>query len=255
MSPPMRCLVVDRDPEARRDLLVQLDAHKELHVLAAVETVAAAIPLALTLVPDLIFFDDPFTEAEKLVALPPLVVPPLLVALASNAQAAFAAWEHHAIDFLLKPYSPQRLAKMVTKLRVQVAGRAVLAAVPPPLATLLVDALKVPGSSGPLLMNLASISVIKADGDYSRITKDHGASHLVRRTLVAWVKQLAYASFFRVDRFTLINLVHVVSYQRASRDHAQLRLNGMKEPVHLGRRAILRLDREFKARPPQFRLG
>ena len=255
MSPLIRCLVVDRDPESRRDLLAQLDAHKEIHVLTAVETVAAAIPLALTLLPDLIFLDDPLTEAEKIVALPPLVVPPLLVALASNEQAAFAAWEHHAIDFLLKPYSPQRLAETVMKLRIQVAGRAVLAPVPSPLASVLVDALKVAGSSGPLLINLANISVIKAEGDYSRITKDHGASHLIRRTLVAWVKQLAHASFFRVDRFTLINLVHVVSYRRASRDHAQLRLKGMKEPVHLGRRAILRLDQEFKARPPQFWLG
>ena len=255
MSPLIRCLIVDRDPEARRDLLAHLDAHKEIHVLAAVETVAAAIPLALTLLPDLIFLDDPFTEAEKLVALPPLGVPPLLVALASNEQAAFVAWEQHAIDFLLKPYSPQRLTKTVVKLRIQVAGRAVLAPVPSPLATVLVDALKVAGSSGPLLINLANISVIKAEGDYSRIIKDHGASHLIRRTLVAWVKQLAHASFFRVDRFTLINLVHVVSYRRASRDHAQLRLKGMKEPVHLGRRAILRLDLEFKARPPQFWLG
>ena len=242
MSPLIRCLIVDRDPESRRDLLAQLDAHKEIHVLTAVETVAAAIPLALTLLPDLIFLDDPLTEAEKIVALPPLVVPPLLVALASNEQAAFAAWEHHAIDFLLKPYSPQRLAKTVVKLRIQVAGRAVLAPVPSPLATVLVDALKVAGSSGPLLINLANISVIKAEGDYSRITRDHGAPHLMRRTLVAWVKQLAHSTLFRVDRFTLINLVHVVSYQRTSRDHAQLRLKGMKEPVRLGRRAILRLD-------------
>lgn len=173
----MRCLIVDPDPQERLKLLAHLDAHKEIHVLAAVETVAAAIPLALTLLPDLIFLDDPLTEAEKLVALPPLVVPPLIVALASNEQAAFAAWEHHAIDFLLKPYSPQRLAKTVAKLRIQVAGRAVLAPVPSPLATVLVDALKVAGSSGPLLINLANISVIKADGDYSRITKFHGASH------------------------------------------------------------------------------
>ena len=179
----------------------------------------------------------------------------MIVALASNQKAAFAAWENHAIDFLLKPYPPQRLAKTVAKLRIQVAGRAVLAPVPSPLATVLVDALKVAGSRGPLAINLANISVIKADGDYSLITKDHGASHLIRRTLVAWVKQLAHATFFRVDRFTLINLVHVVSYRRASRDHAQLRLKGMKEPVHLGRRAILRLDQEFKARPPQFWLG
>ena len=255
MSPPLRCLIVDPDPEARLQLLAHLDAHKEIHVLAAVETVAAAIPFSLTLLPDLIFFDDTLTEAEKLVALPPLVVPPLLVALASNEQAAFAAWEHHAIDFLLKPYSPQRLAKTVAKLRIHLAGRAVLVLVPPPLATPPVESLKVAGSRGPLLIKLAHISTIKAEGDYSRITEDHGASHLIRRTLVAWVKLLAHATFFRVDRFTLINLVHVVSYHRTSRDHAQLRLKGMKEPLHLGRRAILRLDQEFAARPPQFCVG
>jgi hypothetical protein len=133
------------------------------------------------------------------------------VALASNEKTAFAAWEHHAIDFLLKPYSPQRLAKTLAKLRIHLAGRVVLALVPPPLAALLVDALKVAGSRGPLLIKLVDISAIKAEGDYSRITKDHGASHLIRRTLVAWVKLLAGATFFQVDRFTLINLVHVVS--------------------------------------------
>ena len=255
MSSLIRCLIVDHDPESRRDLLAQLDAHKEIHVLAAVETVAAAIPLVLTLLPDLIFLDDPLTEAGKLVALPPLVVTPLLVALASNEQAAFAAWENHAIDFLLKPYTSQRLAKTVAKLRMQVAGRAVLAVVPPPLAAMPVETLKVAGSRGPLLIKLAHISAIKAEGDYSRTTNDQGASHLIRRTLVAWVKLLAHATFFRADRFTLINLVHVVSYHRTSRDHAQLRLKGMKEPVHLGRRAILRLDLEFKARPPQFLVG
>ncbi len=252
MSPLIRCLVVDRDPEARRNLLAHLDAHKEIHVLAAVETVAAALPFCHTLAPDLVFLDQGLDGAEEFAALPPVVAAPLIVLLASNQKAAFAAWENHAIDFLLKPYSPQRLAKTVAKLRIHLAGRAVLAVVPPPLATQLVESLKVAGS---LLIKLAHTSVIKAEGDYSRVTRDHGASHLIRRTLVAWVKLLAHDTFFRVDRFTLINLVHVVSYHRTSRDHAQLRLKGMKEPVHLGRRAILRLDQEFAARPPQFCVG
>jgi two-component system, LytTR family, response regulator len=252
MSPRIRCLIVDPDPEARRHLLAQLDAHKEIHVLAAVETVAAALPLCHTLAPDLVFLDEGLDGMEKFAALPSVVAAPLIVLLASNKTDAFAAWENHAIDFLLKPYSSQRLAKTVAKLRMQVAGRAVLAVVPPPLAAMPVETLKVAGSRGPLLIKLAHISAIKAEGDYSRITGDHGVSYLIRRTLVAWVKLLAHATFFRVDRFTLINLVHVVSYHRTSRDHAQLRLKGMKEPVHLGRRAILRLDQEFEARPPQF---
>ena len=56
MNKPMRCLIVDSDPEARRDLMAQLAAHAEIHVLAAVKTVAEVIPL-LSLVPDVIFLD------------------------------------------------------------------------------------------------------------------------------------------------------------------------------------------------------
>ena len=61
MSKPMRCLIVDRDPEARSDLLAQLDVHAAIHVLAAVKTVAEAIPL-LSLVPDVIFLDTSLAE-------------------------------------------------------------------------------------------------------------------------------------------------------------------------------------------------
>ena len=56
MNKPLRCLIVDSDPEARSDLVAQLAAHAEIHVLAAVKTVAEVIPL-LSLVPDVIFLD------------------------------------------------------------------------------------------------------------------------------------------------------------------------------------------------------
>ena len=254
MSPLIRCLIVNRDPNSRLQLLAQLNAHREVQVLATVDTVAAAIPLCRTLAPDLIFHDDTLAETNKLLELHALA-PPLFVALASKKKDAFLAWENHAIDFLLKPYSPQRLSQTIAKVRIHLAGRVVLSSEPPPPAMLQVEAFKVAGSSAPLLIKLANISVIKAEGDYSRITQDQGAPHIIRRTLLAWVKQLADSTFFRLDRFTLINLVHVVSYQRTSREHARLRIKGLKEPVHIGRRAILRLDQEYKARPPQFRVG
>ena len=45
MSKPLRCLIVDRDPEAQIDLVAQLAAHAEIQVLAAVKTVGEVIPL------------------------------------------------------------------------------------------------------------------------------------------------------------------------------------------------------------------
>ena len=248
MNKPLRCLIVDSDPEARRDLVAQLAAYAEIHVLAAVKTVAEAIPL-LSLVPDLIFLDNSLAEGEKLAASSAGLPAYLTVALARDVQGAFAALEHDAVDFLLKPYTAPRIAIMVAKLRIHVAGHAVLTADAPPRSAPAFAAFTVAGRSGALVVEMDQVSLIKAEGNYSRLTQSNGTSQMLRRTLVAWSKQLAQTTFFRVDRFTLINLAHVVSYHRTSRERARIDLKGVKAPLLLGRRAILRLNREYSVRP------
>ena len=241
MNKPLRCLIVDSDPEARSDLVAQLAAHAEIHVLAAVKTVAEVIPL-LSLVPDVIFLDASLAELDKLAPLSAGLPPYLIVALTTHEKGAFTALEHDAVDVLLKPYTAPRIAIMVTKLRIHVAGHAVLQ------SASAVEAFKVAGRSGVLLVKMDQVSLIKSEGNYSLLIQSIGAPRMIRRTLVSWLKQLKDTTFFRLDRFTFINLAHVVSYQRTSRDRARLSLLGVKEPLLLGRRAILRLDQHYLAR-------
>ena len=242
MSKPMRCLIVDSDPEARSDLMAQLAAHAEIQVLAAVKTVAQAIPL-LSMVPDVIFLDASLAEVDKLAPLSAGLPPYLIVALTTHEKGAFTALEHDAVDVLLKPYTAQRIAIMVAKLRLHVAGRVVLTADAPA-----VEAFKASGRSGDLFAEMDQVSLIQAEGNYSRLIQSNGTSQMIRRTLLAWSKPLANTTFFRVDRFTFINLTHIVSYRRTSRDRARLSLEGVKAPLLLGRRAILRLDQHYLAR-------
>jgi HD-like signal output (HDOD) protein/DNA-binding LytR/AlgR family response regulator len=242
MGKSIRCLIVDTDPEARSDLVAHLAAHAEIQVLAAVKTVAEVIPL-LSLVPDVIFLDTSLAELSKLAALSAGLPPYLTVALATPEKGALAATVPDASDVLLKPYAVQQVSITVTKLRLLLGGGAVLSADAPP-----VEAFKVAGRSDDLLVKMDQVSLIKAEGNYSRLTQSNGTPQLIRRTLVAWSKQLANTTFFRVDRFTFINLAHVVSFQRTSRDRARFRLKGVKEPLLLGRRAILRLDQRHPAR-------
>ena len=248
MNKPLRCLIVDSDPEARSDLVAQLAAHAEIHVLAAVKTVAEAIPL-LSLVPDVIFLDASLAELNKLAPLSAGLPAYLTVALARDVQGAFAAYENYAIDFLLKPYTPQRIARSVTKLFIHVAGAAVLTAAALRRGTPLFEASKVTRSRGTDVVKMGDVSLIKAAGNYARITRNNGISQMLRRTMVALVKELANTPFFRVDRSALINLEHVVRYQRISRVKARLQLNGLKEPMVLGRRAIARFEKVYRAHP------
>ena len=117
----MRCLIVDRDPEARSDLLAQLDVHAAIHVLVAVKTVAEAIPL-LSLVPDVIFLDTSLADLDKLATLSAGLPAYLTVALATSEKRALAASVPDASDVLLKPYTAQQVSITVTKLRFLMGG-------------------------------------------------------------------------------------------------------------------------------------
>ena len=91
MNKPLRCLIVDSDPEARSDLVAQLAAHAEIHVLAAVKTVAEVIPL-LSLVPDVIFLDASLAELDKLAPLSAGLPPYLIVALTTHEKGRLPPW-------------------------------------------------------------------------------------------------------------------------------------------------------------------
>jgi DNA-binding LytR/AlgR family response regulator len=155
-------------------------------------------------------------------------------------------------NLLLKPYRPTVIAHCVENLRKAMVLSEVMNAVAPPLVTSLSEEIKVPGRSHPLLLKLADVTMIKSMGDYTQLITDEGVSHVIRRTLRAWNKILEHTTFLPTDRSVIINLAHVVSYQMVSRDSACVVLKGSKEPLHLGRRGILRLNKEYKARPPRF---
>ena len=121
MDKSVRCPIVDSDPEARGDLVAHLAAHAAIQVLAAVKTVAEAIPL-LSLVPDVIFLDASLAELNKLAALRAGLPPYLTVALATQEKGALAASVPDASDVLLKPYTAQQVAITVTQLRLLLGG-------------------------------------------------------------------------------------------------------------------------------------
>ena len=248
MGKSMRCLIVDRDPEAQIDLVAQLAAHAEIHVLAAVKTVAEVIPL-LGLVPDVIFLDALLAEFEGFTTSSAGRRPYLIVALANDVKEAVAAYENYAIDFLLKPFTAQQIARSVTKLFVHVAGTAALAEAALRRGTPALEAIKVTGPSGTVVVNMGDVSLIKAGGNYARLTQFNGDAHMLRRTMVRFRKELAVTSFFQINRFTIINLAYVVRYHRTSRDRAYVHLMGVNGPLLLGRRAVSRLDEEYRARP------
>jgi two-component system LytT family response regulator len=248
MKTSLRCLIVDRDPEARKQLSDHLGTHAKTYVLAEAKTVAEAI-LLLSLDPNVIFLDNTLAEGHKLSTSTLGISPYVVVVLAKDVRGVFAAYENYALDFLLKPHTPQRIARSVTKFFIHLAGTAALAEAALQRGAPWLEGFKVTGPSDTEVVKMGDVSLIKAAGNYTRLTQSNGVSRMLRRTMVAWAKELANQPFFRIDRSTLINLEHVVSYQRISRVKARLQLNGLKAPLVLGRGAISRFEKRYRAQP------
>jgi DNA-binding LytR/AlgR family response regulator len=259
----IKCIIVVRDLECRDKLRVMLSQYPFINVCAAFESNAEAARFALPGV-RAIFSDSPFDEllnsTARGAALPSPVwgvrgagcSPPFFVASVEDGESAIAALKNNVSYLLLTPYKSVAVANCVENLRKEMVLSEVMNAVAPPLVTSFSEEIKVPGRSHPLILKLADVAAIKSMGDYTQLITDEGVSHVIRRTIRAWTKILEHTTFLPTDRSVIINLAHVVSYQMVSRDSARVCLKGSREPLHLGRRGILRLNKEYKARPPQF---
>jgi DNA-binding LytR/AlgR family response regulator len=119
----MTALVVDDEPLARSHLRRLLSAHG-VEILGDAETAAQALQLAEDLRPDLFLVDiqmPGLTGLQMAGALLHLDPMPLIVFVTGYSEHAVAAFEHGALDYLVKPVAADRLAKTLVRARDRLA--------------------------------------------------------------------------------------------------------------------------------------
>ncbi|HLJ57318.1 MAG TPA: response regulator, partial [Chthonomonadaceae bacterium] len=118
-------LIADDEMLARAHLRRMLEAQGET-VVGEAEDVADLLKKAIDLRPDLIFLDIRMPGAsgmEAAAALHALQNPPLIVFVTGYSEHALAAFERNAMDYLLKPVAPERLAKSLERARERLSDR------------------------------------------------------------------------------------------------------------------------------------
>lgn len=253
MSMPLRCLIVDNEPDARQFLRQRLVTHPDLEIVGEAVSLAEAWAFCRTLLPDVVFLDlnMPSAAGLELSALLPVESRPAIVIVTAHEKHALTAFELDAVDYLLKPYPPQRIAATIKKLRARFEGRAALQSAVSPLPRLEAQShssIMVRQQNQFFHVNYTDIAVIKTVGDYTRITLNSSKSYLLRQTLKRWDKLLPSHNFFRVDRFKIINLSCVKKVERVSRNKMMIYLMGSQQPKALGRLASIRLVQRLRGR-------
>ena len=120
-------LIVDDEPLARAHLRRLLTA-QEVEIVAEADNVATALEFAEDLRPDIVFLDiqmPGLTGMQMASALLHLDTPPLVVFVTGYSEYALDAFDRNALDYLVKPLSPDRLARTLARARERIANRGI----------------------------------------------------------------------------------------------------------------------------------
>lgn len=241
MPEVLRVLIVDDEPPARRLLRSLLEEHPEVEVVGEAGDVTTAATLCAEREPDLVFLDIQLPRVDGFGLLPLLKRPVKIVFVTAHDRHAVRAFEVNALDYLLKPVAPARLATTL--------ARVTLPEEPQTGPLLDTDQVALRDDSGLMIVPVRSITHIEAEDNYTRIHLLGGAPPaLVRRPLAEWERTLPPAPFARVDRSLIVRLDAVKTLRSESRDVTRLTLAERSEPVLLGRRAAARLRKALSGR-------
>ena len=201
MSTPLKVLVIDDERPALDELAWLLSRDPRVHEVLTCDSATEALRLLQDLEVDAIFLDvqmPGLTGLELAQVLARFKTPPPIVFVTAHEEHAVDAFELRAVDYVLKPVRPERLAEAVRRV-VEGAGNAPAD-----------DDEQIPVERGGVtrFLNRSDIRYVEAQGDYARLHTGDG-SHLLRRPLAQLEEEWGPAGFVRIHRSLLVALAHV----------------------------------------------
>lgn len=252
---PLRALLVDDERLAGKRLATLLAAHPEIQVVGEARDLTAARALLGKLKPDVVFLDVQLPPENGFDLLPDVPAETEVVFVTAHDGFALRAFEANALDYLLKPVHPDRLARSVERLlRRRSASNPPIPLPSPgrsaPARLAITDPILLRDGRQWLKLDPTAVAAICGEGTYTRLYTTTGGSVLQLRTLAQWTALLPEAQFVRVSRSVLVNLRQVERLETISRDQANLHLRGHPQPLALGRVASQELRNALRKLTP-----
>lgn len=223
-----RALLIEDEAPAREDFRRLLAAHPEVVIVGEAASVASARTRLATHDYDLVFLDIQLIGGNGFDLVPHVRPEARIVFVTAYDQHALRAFEVNALDYLLKPVAPARLAQALAR----AATPAPAEPQPPRIPIASDDRLLLRlGSGNERFVRIAEIRQIVSCENYTEIWIDAGEHVLVRKTLAAWEAKLPADQFVRVHRTTIVNVARITRIDRVTEATSHVHLEGVAEPV------------------------
>lgn len=231
----MKAIIVDDERLARQELKTMLAEHKDIEIIAECANAAEAKEKINQLKPDVVFLDIQMPGKNGLELAQELHPLPELIFITAHDEYALRAFEVNALDYLLKPVQPQRLAETLKKLYLKEEES------PQEFRTILTDDDQVFLKDGERcwFVKLANVRLFESEGNYVRVIFENNRP-LILRSLNNLEQRLSPASFFRASRKHIINLKWVENIEPWFNGGLMVKLRG-GEQIEISRRQSVKL--------------
>jgi two-component system LytT family response regulator len=236
----MRTLIVDDERLARSELRRMLRDYREIDIIGEAADAESALGLIAEVDPDLLFLDIQMPGKDGFQLLQELGTAPRVVFTTAFDTYALKAFDANALDYLLKPIDPRRLAEAIHK----VLGEGPRIATPQSQAEARLgaeDRVFVKDGESCWFVRLGDVRVMKSEGNYTRLYFDEHKP-LILRSLNQLDAKLDRKTFFRCDRKHIVNLKWIERIDQDAEGRITVQVGRMPE-VQMSRRR----SQEFRA--------
>lgn len=245
MTKILKSLIVDDERLARKELESLLAGFAEIEIVGEAETVEQAADLVEAKNPNVVFLDVQMTGETGFDLLERLSRVDFKTVFVTAFDAyALRAFEVNALDYLMKPVNPERLAQTIAKLvheeKLPESERA------KPVRPLeFDDRLFVQTGTRSVFLKINTISHVVSANDYSEVFTIKGQKYLVEKPLREWEERLPEKHFARIHRACIVNLEYVERVESWFNRSYQIYLQNLREPLTVSRRYAARLKEKF----------
>jgi two-component system LytT family response regulator len=244
----IQAVLADDEVLARQKLRQLLRDEHDIDVIGECATASETIQLVSTVKPELLFLDIQMPDMDGFDVLDALslrkdVALPHIIFTTAHDQYALQAFEVHAVDYLLKPFTMERLRSAVTRAREQVNANGWAASATQRGDDSHLTRLVFKSGGRILFLPVQEIRWIGAEENYVRLCTG-AETHLLRQTMAHLEKRLDPKMFLRVHRSFIVNL-QFVKEVRTSPDGVSsvILLSGHK--ITMSRNYRLRIQDHF----------
>jgi len=205
----IRTLIIDDEPLARSRIRSMLAAHADIDVVAECSTAGETTTLLRAEPAALLLLDIEMPEASGFDMLQTIAIErrPAIVFVTAHEEFALDAFEANAVDYLVKPFSQERLDRALWRVRRFIEGKSAARPFGSPSRRWR-ERFAVRVRNEVVFMKVSSIDWIAAAGNYVRLYAG-SESHLLRESLQNVAAELDPAVFLRVHRSAIVNIERV----------------------------------------------